>query len=604
MKLIPVCIVALFVLFACSKPEAAVETTPIPATDSISAPVGTAGTAVSASLTGYMLFTSGELNINGDIGMEVIGANNVHLSPYMIDNANFLYKSDVLNEDATVLQYKDSTLFYPVSYPSLIQAGKINFIRKRDMSISGENFAQVNGYLPQWSKYVENIKFNYGDSTWFYLNKVYYDYFNFRFTYLANTTEYVQDLQPGDMRGINANGEKVMLQPYMMAFFRREVPRVEMAPNKWMEVTVPIPASAQLTAPYTAPLWMYDREKGVWREQGTATRSGGEYVFKMTRFGLYSVAAATAMVYLHAVVTDGNSQRLPYQEIVITPGDATAWPYSVFTDNTGEFSAYVPYNAKLSLKMEYACNAYSDAITVDPLVRNSWMTLVMQLNTDKVQASGTATDCDDQPMKKGRIDLTIQGFAYSFPVKDGKYAFSLPVCDDVVNASYTITDSTSNMTSAAKTVQLNKNVPNTIPVVNVCLYHAKQVTGDITYTVGGATYTLNGNVDSIVIQQDIDQVAQKPTTYMFAFGRSENRYLYFSFNSYTSGTYSAYTLLAGTSLMNYIMSWGYYSPGKIIVTAVDYKTGVLKGTFSSPISEGNDLQNSVPITGTFDLKLK
>jgi hypothetical protein len=85
-----------------------------------------------------------------------------------------------------------------------------------------------------------------------------------------------------------------------------------------------------------------------------------------------------------------------------------------------------------------------------------------------------------------------------------------------------------------------------------------------------------------------------------------NNTLEFSFNSYLPGTYSHYTLVASTpSNPNYIMAWGYYSTGKIIVNTVDFRNSVLKGSFNSLISrEDNEegFKNQVPIEGTFDLK--
>jgi len=59
---------------------------------------------------------------------------------------------------------------------------------------------------------------------------------------------------------------------------------LQLATGKNATVTFPIATATQSTAPATIPLWFFDETKGMWIEQGSATKTGNTYVGTVSHF--------------------------------------------------------------------------------------------------------------------------------------------------------------------------------------------------------------------------------------------------------------------------------------------------------------------------------
>ena len=92
---------------------------------------------------------------------------------------------------------------------------------------------------------------------------------------------------PGDLRGINtSNNEQVLTSYGMMAVELNgsNGEPLQLATGKTATLTMPIAVATQAAALATIPLWFFDETKGMWVEQGSATKTGNTYIGTVSHF--------------------------------------------------------------------------------------------------------------------------------------------------------------------------------------------------------------------------------------------------------------------------------------------------------------------------------
>jgi hypothetical protein len=98
-----------------------------------------------------------------------------------------------------------------------------------------------------------------------------------------------RDAMPGDFTSVDPAGNQRVMESYGAGTIdiTAGTKRYNLAPGKSAQVTIPIDAK-QLAAPTppapTIPLLSYDEGRGIWVEEGTATRVGNSYVGTVTHF--------------------------------------------------------------------------------------------------------------------------------------------------------------------------------------------------------------------------------------------------------------------------------------------------------------------------------
>ena len=92
---------------------------------------------------------------------------------------------------------------------------------------------------------------------------------------------------PGDLRGLDNNNELKLLQTFGMVAVELTGSggeQLQIATGKTATVTFPIPASIAGAAPASIPLWYFDETNGLWKQEGTATKTGNSYIGEVAHF--------------------------------------------------------------------------------------------------------------------------------------------------------------------------------------------------------------------------------------------------------------------------------------------------------------------------------
>ena len=300
------------------------------------------------------------------------------------------------------------------------------------------------------------------------------------------------DIMPGDLRGINTEGSIKLLQTFGMAAVEltgASGELLQIVNGQKAMLTLPIPSSLSANAPASIPLWYFDEAKGLWKQEGSATKTGNSYVGDVGHFSFWDWGATSSYVNFDCTIKDATGNPVPYVWVNISMGSSPVNSRWGFTDATGYVSGLVPDNAQLLL------NVYSTStIICTPAHSQTFATtssnislgnITVTPNASWATVDGTINDCNNNPVTNGYVIFKINNTNYGryYLNAAGHFIISHALCNttstliDIVavdinnqqesnNNTYTITGGTNNVGSimaCGNTIQefINYTVNNT-----------------------------------------------------------------------------------------------------------------------------------------------
>jgi hypothetical protein len=107
---------------------------------------------------------------------------------------------------------------------------------------------------------------------------------------LASATPNFSELTPGgDFLGENTAGEEKVLISFGMLGVELQDNMgnpLQLMSGKKATITMPIDPAQMTSAPSTLPLWHFDENIDLWKEEGSATRQGSNYIGESQSFQL------------------------------------------------------------------------------------------------------------------------------------------------------------------------------------------------------------------------------------------------------------------------------------------------------------------------------
>ncbi len=167
--------------------------------------------------------------------------------------------------------------------------------------------------------------------------------------FTGNATMYAEVLNPNDpnfsnmvagddLQATTTSGAAASLFSYgiMRVELRGSAGQeLNLAAGKTSTIKVPIDPADLATAPATIPLWYLDESTGIWKEEGTATKTGNEYVGTVTHFTDWNCDKPGPNATITGLLLDCNN--LPLKNTSVKVGQTT-----ITTDNNGNFTRRVP----------------------------------------------------------------------------------------------------------------------------------------------------------------------------------------------------------------------------------------------------------------------
>lgn len=305
---------------------------------------------------------------------------------------------------------------------------------------------------------------------------------------------------PGDLRAINDAGYLRQLTTYGMIAVEMTGASGELlqiAPGNKATVTFPLPASLQASAPSSIALWSFDEEKGLWKEEGTATKTGNSYVGEVSHFSFWNCDVPNTYVQFSCTVVDTSQQPISQAfvkiSVVSNPNNAG---YG-FTDSAGYVSGAVPDNAQLLLEIfadpQCTTPAYTQTFATTN-VNVSLGTIVINNTTYTASVTGTMTNCTGTPVTSGFVIMKQGTRYYRYPVSStGTFDFNTLLCSVPASIELIGEDITAAQQSNPISYTINSGT-NAIGNIQAC---GNAIQEYFYLTVNGTNYAYTPPTDTV-----------------------------------------------------------------------------------------------------------
>jgi hypothetical protein len=301
-----------------------------------------------------------------------------------------------------------------------------------------------------------------------------------------------QLVSPGDGRGLDTDGHLTLIKSFgaiAVELTGSGGQLLQIATGKKATISIPVPTAMTATSPASIPLWSFDEIRGLWKQEGTATKSGSVYSGEVSHFSFWSGAVGLPLVNFTVQIVDAALNPLSHVAVGIRFAgqsfNAGGGTFS-FTDVNGVVSGAVPANTSLVLSVLTTCalESYSHSFTTT----NSAVdlgTITGNMGQGLVTISGSVINCNNQPVTNGYIQTFDNGFFNRVAIVNGTFSFTAIACTNMVTNLVAV-DNDANQQSAVQALSLVTGSNNT-GLISAC---GTSTVGVINYTIDGVSKTL------------------------------------------------------------------------------------------------------------------
>jgi hypothetical protein len=205
--------------------------------------------------------------------------------------------------------------------------------------------------------------------------------------------KFSETVSGGDMMARRSDSTDAVLYSYGIMKVEMESPageRLNVTGGNPSTITTTIPAALVSQAPATIPLWYFDENTGLWREEGVATKQGNKYVGTVNHFTDWNNDYPGYITRVEGKVIDCQGQPMP--GIIVKVGQTIA-----VTDEFGNYVRTVPTGVDFTISVEPTQNfgMSGTLINIPALTQNQvYQVPLCQLACFPV-ITGTFKDCNN-----------------------------------------------------------------------------------------------------------------------------------------------------------------------------------------------------------------
>jgi hypothetical protein len=255
-------------------------------------------------------------------------------------------------------------------------------------------------------------------------------------SYINPTATDINNIMPGDLRGLNNDNQLRLLTSFGMAaveLIGAGGELLQISSGKKATLTMPIPTSISASAPSTIPLWYFNENNGLWKQEGSATKVGNTYAGEVSHFSFWNCDIPSNYVQFNCTVVNSTGQPMQNAFVKISLVSNSLNAGYGYTDSSGYVSGAVPNNEQLKLEVfaGYTCGTpvFSQNFTTTTTnVAYGNVTINTAISTATLV--GSVKNCAGNAVSYGFI-IIQDGFSYSrFPLTtNGTYSINKLLCN-------------------------------------------------------------------------------------------------------------------------------------------------------------------------------
>lgn len=247
-------------------------------------------------------------------------------------------------------------------------------------------------------------------------NAVYTGQVNVYASYIDPTAADFNEIVPGSLMANDKDGKRVLLTSYGMLSVELEGTsgeKLQIKSGSTAKLTTAIPNAGQASAPATIPMWFVDETTGIWKEEGSATKSGNVYVGDVKHFTYWNCDIPVPTVNFTATLKTATGQPLVNAYVSIRPTSGNYFGAAHgYSDSLGQVNGSIPANMPLVMEIRaYGPGNCSSTVifsqNIGPFSQAANLgviTVAPQSNTI-LTVKGKLVDCNNAPVTNGYAEI-------------------------------------------------------------------------------------------------------------------------------------------------------------------------------------------------------
>jgi hypothetical protein len=203
--------------------------------------------------------------------------------------------------------------------------------------------------------------------------------------YIDPTSNDIDRTVPGSFMANDANNTRVLLASFGMMAVELSSPtgeKLQVKTGTTAKLTMPIPSSLQSSAPATIPLWYVDEQTGIWKEEGSATKSGGVYVGDVKHFTFWNCDLPNSTIPISFIVKNAAGEPIVHVHVsIVRASQPNQGMVHGYTDSLGQGNPLVPANQALIMKIYDPCGNVIYTQNIGPFTQATNLGVITLPNT-------------------------------------------------------------------------------------------------------------------------------------------------------------------------------------------------------------------------------
>jgi len=411
------------------------------------------------------------------------------------------------------------------------------------------------------------------------------------------TSPDIAQIVPGSFQGTDADNYRVLLKSFGMLAVELEGnsgEQLQIASGKTAKLRFTIPSSLRSSAPATIPLWSVDETTGLWKQEGSATKGADYYEGDVSHFSFWNCDVSSQTVYLEMTIVTVEGPLSHVLVKLTRPNGASSYGY---TDSVGHVGGLVPKNEVLTLEVLNTCNQAIYTQNVGPFSTNTNLgTITVTLSpVNTLQITGSAVDCNNQPVTNGNVLVYFEGHLYNRPITNGNFSLTITRCSNSAAAVEVVAvdnvanqQSISPWTGSASTGTVNTGVISACGTSSVSF---------INYVVDGSNYALSSATVGDSITTYANGGTTQTATSVYGFRISQPN---MNINFYTQGAAVGTFPLLHLTVNQYDTLTTLVAPFNVTFTSYGAPGQFIEGNFAGQI---RDIANNLhTVSATFRVR--